>query len=803
MRLACSRKTPFLRKGSLRDGTPIRFDRPFGVQLQPRIASTTLLGLHTPRRFPLRMKHSHVIASRLEQWDAEWARQHKESTRENSPGPCGPVRVQLGDEPSATVDLTGDEVSPLRIAKLSNAIAGHENALVAKVDGTLWDMHRPILHKPSHVHLLRYEDSHEARMVFRHSSAHLLGNAIEKISVPLNEKEEGEDNSESTAIKESDERTPSDAFAQEVHLCDGPALKDGSLAGYYYEFRPPNGVHFTSTQYPEIEKHMKRHAKSKVPFERLNVSRKFALEMFKENPFKIEMINSIPKDEDITLYRCGDFVDLCRGPHLPHTGFIKAIAVMESSGAYWKGDTTQPLLQRIYASAFPSRSLMKEHKAMRIEAARRDHRVLGQQQSLFMFHPESPGAPFFLPHGTRIFNRLTSMLKNEYKNLGYEEVITPQVFHSRTWKTSGHWENYKEDMYMVQGCTHSSEPSSPTSLDEAQWGLKPMNCPGHCLIYANAPKTYRDLPIRYADFGALHRNELSGALSGLTRVRRFHQDDAHIFCTNEQLRAEIDGCLELTRRVYKSLGFPGISKVCLSTKPESALETPEDPMLWDRAQDVLKESLEDSKLPYEINDGDGAFYGPKIDIELTDALNRSHQCATVQLDFHLPRRFGLTFQDSDGSSRTPVMVHRAVLGSVERMFAVLLEHTGGRWPFWLSPRQCTVIPLAHDHVEYARMVANALQYNCDTVDSSMGSDTFRNKAPVYHVDVDARTDLTLPKRIGIAQRLQYNFIVVVGAQEASSGTLSVRNRDTNQVEDGRSISNLLGVWDGLSKEVFV
>ncbi|OAD03838.1 hypothetical protein MUCCIDRAFT_73796 [Mucor lusitanicus CBS 277.49] len=399
-----------------------------------------------------------------------------------------------------------------------------------------------------------------------------------------------------------------------------------------------------------------------------------------------------------------------------------------------------------------------------------DHRAIGKAQSLFMIHPVSPGSIFMLPHGTRIVHKLQDFLRTEYARYGYDEVMTPLIYKKELWETSGHWQNYMEDMFMVksgreQTCTHEHKEDALIDTDEGLFGLKPMNCPGHCLIFDSTPKSYRDLPIRLADFSPLHRNEASGALSGLTRVRRFHQDDAHIFCAEKHIEQEITSCLSFVDRVYKAFKFPHYD-LTLSTRPESQYIGSIDE--WDHAEASLTQALNGTGRPWSVKQGDGAFYGPKIDIMVKDSSGKSHQTATIQLDFQLPRRFGLKYVDENDISQTPVIVHRAILGSIERMMAILIEHTGGKWPFWLSPRQGVVIPVSTQFADYAKKVAQSLSLGEDHESASSHEQ--------YYVDVDSSPRDRLNKMIRQAQLQQYNFIFVVGQKEMDEGTVNVRTR---------------------------
>ncbi|KAG1149921.1 hypothetical protein G6F37_000464 [Rhizopus arrhizus] len=406
-----------------------------------------------------------------------------------------------------------------------------------------------------------------------------------------------------------------------------------------------------------------------------------------------------------------------------------------------------------------------------------DHRTIGKAQSLFMIHPVSPGSIFMLPHGTRIVRKLQDFLRSEYARYGYEEVMTPLIYKKDLWETSGHWQNYKDDMYMVKGGDDDNE--------DGLFGLKPMNCPGHCLIFDSTPKSYRDLPIRLADFSPLHRNEASGALSGLTRVRRFHQDDAHIFCTQQQIAPEITSCLSFVDRVYKAFQFPHYD-LTLSTRPESFIGRVEE---WDLAEKALREALDATGRPWTVKEGDGAFYGPKIDIMVKDSGGKSHQTATIQLDFQLPQRFQLSYVDEQDQAQTPVIVHRAILGSIERMMAILIEHTAGKWPFWLSPRQGVVIPISTQFADYAQKVASEL---------SLGSN--QTSEPHYFVDVDQSPRDRLNKMIRQAQLQQYNFIFVVGQKEMDEGTVNVRTRK-GQVLGTMSVENVRKMFGRMTADL--
>lgn len=414
----------------------------------------------------------------------------------------------------------------------------------------------------------------------------------------------------------------------------------------------------------------------------------------------------------------------------------------QNSPAFWNGDSEAEKLERVYGISFETKDQLKEFTKLQEEAAKRDHRKIGREQDLFFFHELSPGSCFFLPKGAHIYNTLMDFIKSEYRKRGYQEVITPNIYNSKLWKKSGHWEHYAQNMF-----------SFKTGKDE--FVLKPMNCPGHCLLFANDVRSYRDLPLRFADFGVLHRNEYSGGLTGLTRVRRFQQDDAHIFCTPEQIQDEIDGCLDFLAHVYQTFGFT--FELVLSTRPDDYMGELD---AWDRAESALEASLKKFGRPWKLNEGDGAFYGPKIDITITDALKRAHQCATIQLDFQLPERFELNYDTGEGSNKaTPVIIHRAILGSVERFIAIVTENFAGKWPFWLSPRQMTIVPVDPVFNEYAESVRQRL----------VGAG--------FMVELDLDEHSKMNKKIRRAKLAQVNYILIIGERERSTNTVNVRRRD--------------------------
>ena len=461
----------------------------------------------------------------------------------------------------------------------------------------------------------------------------------------------------------------------EATFAIGPPTDDG----FYYDF----GVSqpFTPEDLGRIDGLMRERIAADTGFVRSELGRGEAVELFEHQPFKQEIIDEIPEEEAISLYRHGEFTDLCEGPHVERTGQIAAFKLLTIAGAYWRGDERRPMLQRIYGTAFESAEALAEHLRLREEAERRDHRRLGRELGLFLFDPVAPGSPFFLPKGALVYTMLVDYVRGLYERYGYQEVITPQIFSTELWKRSGHYDNYIENMYLVEA-------------EEQEYGVKPMNCPGHALLYAAELHSYRDLPLRYADFGRLHRNERSGVTHGLTRVRSFSQDDAHIFCTQEQIASEVAGFVAMASESYRVFGFDDV-RVVLSLRPEKRVGADE---VWDRAEAALAGVLRELDLAHETAPGEGAFYGPKIDFFVPDAIGREWQLGTVQLDFSMPERFDLEYAAEDGSLQRPVMVHRAMLGSLERFLGVLIEHYGGAFPLWLAPVQATVIPIADRHI---------------------------------------------------------------------------------------------------------
>lgn len=523
----------------------------------------------------------------------------------------------------------------------------------------------------------------------------------------------------------------------DAKLAFGPHTEDG----FYYDIEMEHRL--VPEDFEAIEAEMAKVTASKAPFVREEITRGDAIALFTEmgETLKVEAIDAIPGDATLTLYRSGDFVDLCRGPHVEHTGWIKAFKVMSIAGAYWRGDETRPMLQRVYGTAFGDRKALKLHLKMIEEAKKRDHRKVGKELGLFIFDPIAPASPFFTGKGATVYNLLQTYVRGLYARFGYEEIITPQIFDMELFHTSGHYQHYKDNMFICD-------------IDEREFGVKPMNCPGHCVLFRHTRRSYRELPLRLADFGRLHRYERAGVTHGLTRVRSFCQDDAHIFCRPDQVEQEIAGVTAMILECYRTFGFEEL-EIEISTRPESFLG---EAATWDAAEAALKAALDSQGLKYVINEGDGAFYGPKIDFQVRDALRRSWQLGTIQLDFQLPERFGLEFVDEgDGRSR-PVMIHRAMLGSLERFFGVYLEHVGGKFPTWLAPVQVSILPISDRHHAWSEEVAAAL------------------RARGIRVELDLRSEkLGLKIRGATLQRVP--IMLVLGDKEVEARGVAARTRD--------------------------
>ena len=556
----------------------------------------------------------------------------------------------------------------------------------------------------------------ELRERIRHSAAHLMADAVTRLF-------------------------------PEAKLGIGPPTQDG----FYYDLEVSRP--FTPEDLERITGIMEETIARDLPFVLHEHGRDEIKQLCHDQPYKLELIDEIPDDETLTTYTHDGFTDLCQGPHVASTGKIPAFKLLSVAGAYWRGSESRPMLQRIYGTAFESRKALRQHLNRLAEAEKRDHRRLGKELELFLFDPLAPASPFFLPKGAEIYTLLVDYVRGLYKRYGYQEVITPEIFSTDLWKRSGHYENYLENMYIID-------------VGEREYGVKPMNCPAHALIYSSQLHSYRDLPLRLADFGRLHRFERSGVTHGLTRVRSFSQDDAHIFCTHEQIAQEVQGFIGMLMESYRAFGFDDPS-VELSLRPEKRMGSDET---WDRSEAALTDVLAESGLDYEPQPGEGAFYGPKIDFFVPDALGRKWQLGTIQLDFSLPERFDLQYVAEDGSHRRPVVLHRAMLGAIERFMGVLIEHYGGAFPLWLAPVQAVVIPIADRHVGYADDVASKL------------------RGRGLRVEVDSRNE-RMNLKIREAQLQKIPYMLVVGDREAEGVTASVRSRDGGNLGP-QPVSNL-------------
>ena len=596
-------------------------------------------------------------------------------------------------------------ISVLEVAKdLSEGLA--RNACCGLINGERVDL-RTTLNEDCNLEILTFNDQ-EGKWAFRHTAAHMLAQAVKRLY-------------------------------PDVKLAIGPAIEDG----FYYDFDREKA--FTEEEFAAIEAEMKKIAKEKLPIERFELPREEAIKLMEEagEPYKVELINDLPEGEVISFYRQGEFVDLCAGPHLMSTKPVEAVKLLSAAGAYWKGSEKNKMLSRIYATAFTKKSELNEHLEKLEEAKKRDHRKLGRELELFTILDEGPGFPFFLPKGMELRNTLINYWREIHKKAGYKEISTPIILNKDLWLTSGHWDHYRENMYT-------------TVIDEMDYAIKPMNCPGGMLVYKTKMRSYRDLPLRMGELGLVHRHELSGALHGLMRVRNFTQDDAHIFMLPEQIKDEIKGVVRLIDEVYKAFGFK--YKVEVSTRPEDSMGSDE---AWETATEALIEALTDMGYDYKINEGDGAFYGPKIDFKLEDCLGRTWQCGTIQLDFQLPERFELEYIGADGEKHRPVMIHRVVLGSIERFIGVITEHFAGAFPTWLAPVQVKVLPISEKYHAYAAKVQDALE------------------EAGLRVERDERAE-KIGYKIREARMERVPYILVVGAQEEEEGKVAVRSRENGE-----------------------
>ena len=596
-------------------------------------------------------------------------------------------------------------------------------ACAGEIDGERVDL-RTIVDRDCKLNILTFADK-GGRDAFRHTAAHIMAQAIKRLY-------------------------------PEAKLAIGPSVDDG----FYYDIDRERVI--TTDDFEAIEAEMKKIVKENLPLERYELPREEAIEFFQEKgePYKVELIQDLPEDAVISLYRQGEFTDLCAGPHLMSTKPVKAVKLMKLAGAYWRGNEKNKMLTRIYGTAYTKNSELEAYVNMLEEAKKRDHRKLGKELNLFMFSEEGPGFPFFLPKGMVLKNTLMQYWREIHEREGYVEISTPMMLNRHLWETSGHWDHYKENMYT-------------TVIDEEDFAIKPMNCPGGMLVYKSQPRSYRELPLRLAEVGLVHRHEKSGALHGLMRVRCFNQDDAHIFMTPDQIRDEIKGVVRLISEVYDLFGFQYFIE--LSTRPEDSMGSDED---WEMATNGLREALEDMNLDYTINEGDGAFYGPKIDFHLVDAIGRTWQCGTIQLDFQLPQRFEAEYIGADGEIHRPIMIHRVCFGSIERFIGILTEHFAGKFPTWLAPVQVKVLPISDKYAEYGHQVLNRL------------------KEAGIRCEIDERAE-KIGYKIREARNERVPYMLVVGQKEEESGLVSVRSR----YEGDEGQKDLNAFLEGITKEI--
>ena len=575
-------------------------------------------------------------------------------------------------------------------------------AMAGEVNGEVVDL-RTVVSEDCELNILTFQDE-GGKDTFRHTSSHILAQAVKRLY-------------------------------PETKLAIGPAIADG----FYYDV--DRDIPFTTEDLEKIEKEMKKIVKEALPVESFTLPREEAIALMKEKeePYKVELIEDLPEDAIISFYKQGEFTDLCAGPHLMNTKTVKAFKLTSLAGAYWRGNEKNKMLTRIYGTSFTKKADLDEYLERLEEAKKRDHRKLGKELGLFMLREEGPGFPFFLPKGMALKNALLEYWREIHTKNGYVEISTPIMLSRHLWETSGHWDHYKENMYT-------------TVIDEQDFAVKPMNCPGGILVYESEPRSYRDLPIRMGELGIVHRHEKSGQMHGLMRVRCFTQDDAHIFMTPEQVKDEIKGVATLIDEVYKMFGFK--YHVELSTRPEDSMGSDED---WELATDALRDALDSLGMDYVVNEGDGAFYGPKIDFHLEDSIGRTWQCGTIQLDFQLPLRFNLEYTGADGEKHRPIMIHRVAFGSIERFIGILIEHFAGAFPTWLAPVQVKVLPISDKHLEYGEKVYAAL------------------KDAGIRVEIDTRAE-KIGYKIREAQMQKIPYMLVVGAKEEEEGKVSVRSR---------------------------
>ena len=575
-------------------------------------------------------------------------------------------------------------------------------ATAGEVDGEVVDL-RTVIDKDCELNILTFNDE-KGKGAFRHTTSHIMAQAIKRLY-------------------------------PDTKLAIGPSIEDG----FYYDIDRETPL--VAEDLEKIEAEMKKIVKEDLPIKQYTMPRAEAIAYFKEKdePYKVELIEDLPEDSVISFYSQGEFTDLCAGPHLMSTKPVKAFKLTSLAGAYWRGSEKNKMLQRVYGTSYPKKAELEEYLHMMEEAKKRDHRKLGKELGLFMMREEGPGFPFFLPKGMELKNQLLDYWKEIHKKAGYVEISTPIMLSRHLWETSGHWDHYKDNMYT-------------TVIDDEDFAIKPMNCPGGILVYESEPRSYRDLPLRMGELGLVHRHEKSGQLHGLMRVRCFTQDDAHIFMTPEQVRDEIKGVVKLINEVYSLFGFK--YHVELSTRPEDSMGSDED---WDMATEALRGALDDLGLPYVVNEGDGAFYGPKIDFHLEDSIGRTWQCGTIQLDFQLPLRFNLEYTGADGEKHRPIMIHRVIFGSIERFIGILIEHFAGAFPTWLAPVQVKVLPISDKYMDYAQKVLDEL-----------------NNSGV-RAEIDTRAE-KIGYKIREAQMKKIPYMLVVGAKEEEDGLVSIRSR---------------------------
>ncbi len=597
--------------------------------------------------------------------------------------------------------------SVMEIAKeISEGLA--RQATCASVDGKVVDL-RYVLDKDCTLEIHTFESSLEGKKAYWHTTSHIMAQAIKRIN-------------------------------PKAKLAIGPAIDEG----FYYDFDVEKN--FTDEDKEKIEQEMKKIIKEDLPIERFTLPRKEAIQLMKEKdePYKVELIEDLPEGEEISFYKQGEFTDLCAGPHLMSTGKVKAVKILSSSGAYWRGDEHNKMLQRIYAISFPKASQVEEYVNLLEEAKKRDHKKLGKELELFMLAPEGPGFPFFLPKGMVLRNVLEDYWRKIHREHGYVEIKTPMILNEELWHRSGHWDHYKENMYT-------------TKIDDTDYGIKPMNCPGGMIVYKSKMHSYRELPIRAGELGLVHRHEKSGELNGLFRVRCFTQDDAHIFCLPEQIEDEIKGVISLVDEVYSKFGFK--YTIELSTRPEDSMGSDE---LWEMAEGALAKVLKDLGKDYELNEGDGAFYGPKIDFHIKDCLGRDWQCGTIQLDFQMPERFDLTYIGEDGEKHRPVMLHRVIFGSIERFIGIITEHFAGAFPTWLAPVQIELLPISEKHIDDAKKLQKEFEKEG------------------LRVELDDRNE-KIGYKIREAQLKKVPYMLVIGDKEIETNTVGVRSRKDGDI----------------------